>query len=214
MNILKNSSQFFFIIYLCFVSVYAMASGKDNRPNILFIYTDDQSHRTISSYSDAYDWVSTPNIDQLAKEGILFTHAYIGTWCMPSRATMLTGRHQYGIESMRMEGAYPNSTYDPEKAPFLPKVMREKGYYTAHIGKWHTGTDTGYGRDWDHQVVWNRPRYPENSKNYYYDQVIEVNGGKPKVVKGYSTDNYTKWAKEFMALQENLWVNLCLLNMW
>ncbi|VAX41346.1 Arylsulfatase [hydrothermal vent metagenome] len=168
------------------------------KPNILFIYTDDHSYRTISCYKEAFDWVKTPNIDKLAKRGVRFTNAYIGTWCMPSRATLLTGFHQHGVKTMRMKGTYPNSEYDPKQCKFWPAEFRKKGYTTAHIGKWHTGTDTGFGRDWDYQVVWNRPRYPENSRNYYYNQLIETNGGKPKLEKGYSTDNYTKLADEFI----------------
>ena len=168
------------------------------RPNILFIYTDDQSYRTVSCYSDAYPWVRTPNIDQLARDGVRFEHAYIGSWCMPSRASMLTGLHQHGIESMRMEGQYPGSSYDPEKLHFWPSVMRDNGYTTAHIGKWHTGRDTGFGRDWDHQIVWNRPGYPENAPNYYDNQLISVDGGPPTMTKGYSTDNYTNWAVDFI----------------
>jgi len=168
------------------------------RPNILFIYTDDHSHRTVSCYPEAYDWVRTPNIDQLAKRGVRFTHAYIGTWCMPSRATLLTGHHPYGVESMRMVGEYPCSEYDPEQCPFWPKVFRENGYLTAQIGKWHTGTDTGAGRDWDHQIVWNRPRHTANAGAYYSDQLIEINGGEAKLVKGYTTDNYTNWAEDFI----------------
>ena len=110
------------------------ASGAD-RPNVLFVFTDDQSYRTVSCYPEAYSWVSTPNIDALAAKGVRFTHAYIGTWCMPSRANMLTGHHQFGVESMRMEGEYPASEYDPDKCPFWPKVFRENGYVTAQIGK-------------------------------------------------------------------------------
>ena len=64
------------------------AFAKDKRPNILFIYTDDHSHRTVSCYPEAYPWVKTPNIDRLATTGVRFASAYIGTWCMPSRATM------------------------------------------------------------------------------------------------------------------------------
>ena len=168
------------------------------RPNILFIYTDDQSHRTVGCYPEAYDWVRTPNIDRLAKRGVRFTHAYVGTWCMPSRATMLTGLHPFGIQTMRMEGEYPGSTYDPARCPFWPKTFRANGYVTAQIGKWHTGTDTGAGRDWDYQVVWNRPRHVKNAGAYYYDQLIEINGAKAKLVEGYSTDNYVKWAVEFI----------------
>ena len=61
-------------------------------------------------------------------------------------------RHQtYGVRSMRMEGPYPGSEYDSEKCPFWPAVFRKNGYQTAQVGKWHTGTDNGFGRDWDFQ---------------------------------------------------------------
>ena len=168
------------------------------QPNILFIYTDDQSTRTVGCYEDAFDFVKTPNIDALAKSGVRFARAYIGSWCMPSRATMLTGHHQHGVESMRMEGEYPGSAYDPKLSPFWPTVFRQHGYVTAQIGKWHTGVDGGYGRDWDYQIIWNRPKYVKNSPNYYHDQLTEFNGGTAQLVKGYTTDNYTKWAVEFI----------------
>ncbi len=199
---MRYSSRWLSVVLACLAPIVSasllLAKEKTNRPNILFIYTDDHSHRTVSCYPEAYDWVRTPNIDRLAAEGVRFSHAYIGTWCMPSRAALLTGHHPYGVESMRMVGQYPGSEYDPQKCPFWPSVFRQHGYVTAQIGKWHTGTDTGAGRDWDYQRVWNRPRYPDNAGHYYYDQLIETNGGKPELVKGYSTDNYTNWALDFV----------------
>ncbi len=99
---------------------------------------------------------------------------------------------------MRMAGDYPGSTYDPQQCPFWPSVFREAGYQTAHIGKWHTGTDTGFGRDWDYQIVWNRPRHTSNAGSYYKDQLTEFNGGEAKLVKGYTTDNYTDWALDYL----------------
>ena len=102
-----------------------------------------------------------------ASRGVRFSDAYIGTWCMPSRAMLLTGHHPYGVQSMRMVGKYPGSTYDPRQCPFWPQVFRQNGYATAQIGKWHTGTDTGPGRDWDYQVVWNRPKFPDNAGNSF-----------------------------------------------
>ncbi|MEM9366309.1 MAG: sulfatase-like hydrolase/transferase [Planctomycetota bacterium] len=177
---------------------HADAQERERRPNILFIYTDDQSHRTVGCYRDAFDWVHTPNIDQLAQQGVRFNHAYIGSWCMPSRATLLTGLHQHGVESMRMVGRYPGSTYDPAQCRFWPSVFRANGYTTAQIGKWHTGVDSGFGRDWDYQIVWNRPRHPENSPNYYDNQLISRNGGPPEMVEGYTTDNYTQWAIDYI----------------
>ena len=172
--------------------------AQATKPNILFIYTDDHSYRTLSCYEHAEPWAKTPNMDRLAARGVRFTHAYVGTWCMPSRATMLTGRHQYGVQTMKMVPPYPGSTYDPAQCKFWPAVFRQEGYQTAHIGKWHTGTDAGYGRDWDYQIVWNRPRHPDNAPNYYHDQLLSINGGEPKIVKGYSTDNYTRWAVEYI----------------
>ncbi|HIF00528.1 MAG TPA: sulfatase, partial [Fuerstia sp.] len=96
--------------YLLVCVVFLMlceAVSAAARPNILLIYTDDHSYRTVGCYPQAYSWVNTPNIDALAAKGVRFEYAYIGTWCMPSRATMLTGHHQYGVDSMRMEGQYP-----------------------------------------------------------------------------------------------------------
>jgi arylsulfatase A-like enzyme len=116
---------------------------------------------------------------------------------MPSRANLLTGRYPHAIQSMRMEGTYPGSTYDPAQCPFWPRVFRQQGYQTAQIGKWHTGTDAGFGRDWDYQIVWNRPKHPENAGNYYADEIVEWNG-QERTVTGYSTDNYTQWACDYI----------------
>ncbi|MCH2209260.1 MAG: sulfatase-like hydrolase/transferase [Lentisphaerales bacterium] len=182
---------------ICFLFLLICLSA-DDKPNILFVFTDDQSHRTVSCYEEAYDWVNTPNIDSLAKNGIRFSSAYIGTWCMASRLTMLTGLLQHGQNSVKMVGKYPGSTYDPEVLPFWPATFRQNGYQTAHIGKWHTGNDGGYGRDWDHQIIWNRPKYNRNSGAYYYNQDTEVNGQHIGKVEGYSTDNYSKWAEEYI----------------
>ena len=73
------------------LALFALTSSvhaEGDRPNILFIYTDDQSYRTVGCYPEAFEWVRTPNIDRLARQGVRFDHAYIGSWCMPSRATM------------------------------------------------------------------------------------------------------------------------------
>ncbi len=166
-------------------------------PNILLIYSDDQSYKTIGAYPESWPWVKTPNLDALATAGVRFQGAYLGAWCMPSRASMLTGRQPHGIESMRMEGKYPGSTYDPKQCPFWPALFRKNGYHTAQIGKWHTGTDAGFGRDWDHQIVWNRPKHPDNAGAYYEKQTLAIDGVE-KQVEGYPADNYTKWAVDYV----------------
>lgn len=175
----------------------AQSSSSGKKPNILFIYADDQSYKTLSCYGANPEWVKTPNIDGLASRGVRFERSYLGAWCMPSRATLLTGKLQHAVMSMTMEGSYPGSKYDPEQCPFVPAQFRAQGYQTAQIGKWHTGTDVGFGRDWDYQIVWNRPKHPENAGNYYTDQILTFNG-EERMTKGYSTDNYTDWAVDYL----------------
>ncbi len=186
------------VLSLGVLSLSPAAAADKSRPlNILFIYADDQSYKTVGCYPEAWPWVRTPNIDALAHSGVRFHGAYLGGWCMPSRASMLTGKQPHGIQSMRMEGPYPGSTYDPKQCPFWLPRFRQNGYHTAHIGKWHTGTDAGFGRDWDYQIVWNRPKHPENAGAYYERQLLAFNG-EERWQDGYPADNYTKWAVDYI----------------
>jgi arylsulfatase A-like enzyme len=190
---------FHFALFIFHFALLPATTQAAERPNILFIFTDDQSSRTISSYPEAYDWAHTPNIDRLAQSGIRFEHAYMSSWCMPARATMLTGLQQHNVPSLHMVGPYPGAEYDHEVLQFWPKIFRQNGYTTGHIGKWHTTSDTGYGRDWDYQYVWIRPvPTPGNAREYYVDQIIIDNGKKIGPVDAYATDNYTDRAIEFI----------------
>ncbi|MCZ6672807.1 MAG: sulfatase-like hydrolase/transferase [Verrucomicrobia bacterium] len=191
----KSSFALSLVVYV--VSLLGL-SAADEPPNVLYIFTDDQSVRTLSCYPQSFDWVRTPNIDRLASQGVRFSRAYMGSWCLPSRLIALTGKYAFTAESMRMVGPYPGCEYDYRQLPFWPSYFRKNGYTTAQIGKWHTGTDTGFGRDWDYQVVWNRPRHLDNIWNYYFDQKIEVNGAPAIMIPGYSTDNYTNWAVDYI----------------
>lgn len=191
-----RTHRLLFVALLLALPAQAYCAEK-SRPNILFIYTDDQPYKTVGCYPEAPDWVKTPHIDALALRGVRFSRAYLGAWCMPSRASLLTGRLPHAIESMRMEGQYPGGVYDPRKCPFWPAELRKHGYQTAQIGKWHTGTDPGLGRDWDHQIVWNRPKHPENAGAYYAKQLLSFNG-EERVAEGYSSDNYTQWAVDYI----------------
>jgi len=178
-------------LYLTFTgSVLAAA-----RPNILYIFTDDQSRRSAGCYPEAHTWVETPNLDRLAAGGLRFTHCYPGAWCMPSRASMLTGKLQHAQDTLRITN-YPMAEYDPEVLPFWPSMFRKNGYETACIGKWHLGADVGHGRDWDYSVIWDRGE--GNSRAYYHGTLVRHNGGKRVPLGGYSTDRYTDLAIEYV----------------
>ena len=190
------------VLGLLSIASLSQGAATPERPNILFIYTDDHSYRTLSCYPEAYPWVRTPNIDKLAKQGVRFARS------LQRRLVHAVARgdaHRTSSVRRRIDADGRSISRAartiPQKCPFWPKVFRAKGYFTAQIGKWHTGTDTGYGRDWDYQLVWNRPKYTETSTHYYYDQPITYQGGKTEVLKRYSTDQYTDWADGFHSRQ-------------
>ena len=173
------------------LSTWSTAYSAEKRPNILYIFTDDQSYKTISCYEDAYPYVKTPNIDRLAENGIRFTQAYIGAKCVPSRATALTGRLQFNVGKRCTR--------------YWPEDFRKQGYTTGMIGKWHWGLGAEYhqhGTAWDWSVVWDHNQ-PAEHKTYYLEQSVNINGGEPQKLGGYSTDRYTDYTVEFINEQKN-----------
>lgn len=178
-------------------TMIACAGGE--RPNILFILADDISYRNVGCYEGSQPWARTPNIDSLARGGVRFSRGYAGAWCIPSRATLMTGRQQYANWTFKLHITdYPKITYDPKKMPLWPEALRANGYHTGMIGKWHSGIDAGWGRAWDHQKVWNRCLHPENAHAYYEAEMIETDGGEAEMVEGYPTDFYTDWAVDYI----------------
>ncbi len=107
------------------------------QPNIVFIFSDDHTWQAISAYESwLKDVAVTPNIDKLAEEGVRFDRCYVtNALCGPARAVIQTGKysHKNGFRGN-------NNTFDGNQQTF-PKIMRQNGYQTAIIGKWHLGTD-------------------------------------------------------------------------
>ena len=175
---------------------FAPAAEGARRPNILFIFADDQPDRVISCYENAYPFARTPNIDRLAKEGVRFRECHTGSWCQPSRTSFLTGRLQHAVQSVAIT-TYPEASYDPAVDRFFPSVFRARGYWTGMIGKWHLGPDVGHGREWDWSVIWDRCG-KANSFAYYENQLVRVQGKPNEPLGGYSTDRYTELAETFL----------------
>lgn len=129
----------YFIAILCLFSCDNpnRTKGQDEanhqkRPNILFIMSDDHAYQAISAYDSTL--IRTPNIDRIAKEGMLFTNASVSnSICAPSRATILTGKHTH------INGKIDNLTpFDTTQVTF-PQLFQEAGYQTAMFGKLHFG---------------------------------------------------------------------------
>ena len=129
------------ILYVIFLIIFnSCDTEKDNKeisPNIVFIFADDLGYGDLSSYG-ASD-INTPNIDFIGKNGIKFTDFYsVSSVCTPSRAGMLTGRYpqRFGLNGV----LFPDShTGLPSSEYTIAELLRDNGYKTGMVGKWHLG---------------------------------------------------------------------------
>jgi arylsulfatase A-like enzyme len=179
----KRLTRYAFFLILC---GYAFCSSQSlvaaERPNIVFIFSDDHAAQSISCYGSRIN--QTPNLDRIGNGGTVFENCFCtNSICGPSRAVILTGKHSH------VNGFVRNGNRFDGSQQTFPKLLRKAGYQTAIVGKWHLGTDpTGF--DYWHVLKGQGP--------YYNPPMIE-NGEQVKHT-GYTTDIITDitldWLKE------------------
>ena len=171
---------------LLFLALPALAlAAPAERPNILFILTDDQRWDALSLAGHRH--LRTPHIDRLGREGVHFRNAFCTTsLCSPSRASILSGlyAHAHGVTN--------NFTEYPAALQSFPRVLQAAGYDTAYIGKWHMGEENDEPRPGFNWFVTHK------GQGKYFDTEFNLNGRRREVVKGYYTHVVTDLAEEWL----------------
>ncbi len=159
------------------------SSAKAERPNILFIMSDDHAYQAISAYSDHL--IQTPHIDRIAKEGMLFTNACVtNSICAPSRAVILSGKHSH--LNGKIDNIFP---FDTTQITF-PQILQSSGYQTAMFGKLHFGNNPkGFDQ---FKILPGQGWYYNPDFNTKYDGRINVEGYTSDII----TDMTIDWLRE------------------
>ena len=200
-------------IFICVLPESACADQVFKKPNVLLLLSDDLGYQDLGCYGGP---VKTPTLDRLASEGTRFNQFYSGcAVCSPSRATLMTGRHHIRT------GVY-SWIHDPSQKSHLllrevtlAEILKDAGYATAHIGKWHLGLPTKEHtkptpdqHGFDHWfATWNNaePSH-KNPKNF-------IRNGKPVgETKGYScqivANEAIAWLNQHQGKHQSFFLNV------
>ena len=174
------------LFFVCILTLISCSSINDSKPNIIIILADD------AGYSDfgfmGSDEIKTPNLDQLALDGVIFNNAYVSaSVCSPSRAGLLTGMYQQRFGHECNLDSDVNNSFDPNQVT-IAEALKTEGYTTGLVGKWHLGDKTqnhplknGFDYFWG---------FISGARNYFYDP-NEVNRNSIRnVVENYSQTNF------------------------
>ena len=170
----------------CFSLLVSCSTETDSKPNIIIILADD------AGYSDfgfmGSDEIKTPNLDQLAFDGVTFNNAYVSaSVCSPSRAGLLTGMYQQRFGHECNLDSDVNNSFDPNQIT-IAEALKSEGYNTGLIGKWHLGDKTqnhplknGFDYFWG---------FISGARNYFYDPNEEFRNSIRNVVENYTQTRF------------------------
>jgi arylsulfatase A-like enzyme len=168
------------VVALLSAGAAGVAAAPTARPNVVFVMSDDHAAHAISAYGSKVN--ETPNLDRLAREGILFRNVFAtNSICTPSRAAILTGlySHRNGVPVFnRFDGSQTT----------VAKLLQAAGYHTGMVGKWHLGSDpTGFDR-WEILP----------GQGVYNDPVLYTATGEKTYAGRYATDVITDLGIDFI----------------
>ncbi|MEM7231865.1 MAG: sulfatase [Planctomycetota bacterium] len=178
-----RAPRVFALALLLFVARGVTADRPADRPNLLFMMSDDHASAAISAYgSHLAKMAPTPNIDSLAKRGMLFRNAFVtNSICTPSRAVIFTSQYSH------KNGVYKFTALDQSQTT-LPKLLQQAGYHTAFVGKWHLHSNPVGFDEWSvlpGQGRYHNPQFVEKGDEHANGR---VRAGKKTSYEGHSSD--------------------------
>lgn len=179
------------------VASYAVSKAQSSKPpNIIFILADDLGYGDVGCFGSS---IPTPNIDRMAREGMRLTRFYSASpVCSPSRAAVLTGRYpvRTGIVNVLMPS--DKRGLDPAERT-IPKVLKERGYRTACVGKWHLGCQPGVmPKDHSFDEFFG---LPYSNDMYPLPMMRNTDVVQPAAAQASLTSNFTRQAVDFIQRQ-------------
>ncbi len=183
------------ILFQISIVTCALAQPSGSHPNIILLMTDDQGWNELGCYG--HPLIQTPNIDKMADNGLKFERFYAASpICTPTRVSVMTGRH-----ANRMGAFTWNYSIRPEEIT-IAHLLNDKGYHTAHFGKWHIGpakqgSPTSPGAmGFDHWL---------SHDNYFgYNPKLVLNGGEPQIYQGEGSELLVQESIEYLqSLQDD-----------
>jgi len=207
------------LLYFLLPFVFALAPlahAENARPNILFILADDTGYGDLSA--TGHPILKTPNLDRIYHEGVRFTDFHVSPTCSPTRAALMTGRHEF-------KNAVTHTILERERltpeAVTIAQVLKSAGYATGIFGKWHLGDEAdhqpdkrGFDEVFIHGGGGIGQMYPgscgDAPGNTYFDPAILHNGVFEKT-KGFCTDIFTDQAIRWMETVKGQQPFLCYL---
>jgi len=165
-------------------------SKKPDKPNLLFLWTDEQRADTMAAYGNHK--IQTTNLNQFAEDCVVFQNAYVAQpVCTPDRSTVMTGLwpHQTGCTK--------NNIPLPEDIPCLPEIVNDPAYHTGYMGKWHLGDEIfaqhGF-QEWvsieDTYSEYYSKNRDSSARSSYYHYLVE---------QGYTPSSDNKFSRRFAA---------------
>lgn len=190
-------------VLLGMLNLFKTQANEKQKPNIVFIITDDQGMGDLGCTGNPY--IKTPNIDKFYTDAVRFTNYHVGTTCAPSRSGIMSGRH---CNRVNVYHTIMGRSILLEDEIILPQVLAQNGYTNAMFGKWHLGDNYPY-RPEDrgfHEVVRHGGggvgQGPDFWMNDYFDDTYWHNGELQKY-QGYCTDVFFTEALKFIEENKN-----------